>query len=210
MSFLIQTGRFESGTEEQQFGFRQLFGEDVQRRFDLYFHWYNIIHELGHCFVSQSDLHFSDVQEEMFVNEFAVAYYLYAGETRRLAELKSMVQEILAQMPSPVPEGETFTGFYERIWHTDDIMQVMIYGYFQFRSVLEALEKQRSFESVAADLGFELKPSDIASCDKEVSSENADTYLLTAKENMQTCGMDVPQVRLQLMDDPTVQCVRWE
>ena len=210
MSFVIQSGRFETGTEEQQTAFRQLFGPDVQRRFDLYFHRYNLIHELGHCFVSQSDLHLSDVQEEMFVNEFAVAYYLYAGETRRLAELKSMVSEILDQIPSPVPEGESFTGFYERIWHSDAIMQVLVYGYFQFRSVLEALEKQRSFEDVAAELGFKLRPSDIVACDAEVSSENAETYLLTAKENMKACGMDVPQVRLQLMDDPTVQCVRWE
>ena len=210
MSYVIQSGKYETGTEGQQTGFRRLFGGDALRRFDFYFHWYNLIHELGHCFVNQSDLRLSEIQQEMLVNEFAVGYYRYVGENRRLNELEIMVQDILDQIPSPIPAGESFLGFYERIWKTDAIMQTMIYGYFQFSSVLEALRKQRSFEDVAMELGFRIHPSDVIPCNAELSASNAGAYLNTALENMRAFGMEPPCVRLQLMDDPTIQCVRLE
>ena len=211
MGYVIRSGKYETGTEEQQLGFRQLLGEDALYSFDLYFHWYNIIHELGHCFAGQSNIYQdSNIDQEMFVNEFAVGYYTYAGETEQLNELKAMVQGIIDSMPSPVPEGETFLGFYKRIWNTDALMQVMIYGYFQFRSVLEALEKQRSFEDIASELGFKIHPSDILKCNAGLSSANAEKFLHTALENMKNIGMKIPQVRLELVDDPGIQCAGWE
>ena len=211
MGYVIRSGKYETGTEEQQLGFRQLLGEDAIYSFDLYFHWYNIIHELGHCFTGQSNIYQnSNIDQEMFVNEFAVGYYTYVGETERLNELKTMVQGNIDRMPSPIPEGETFLGFYKRIWNTDALMQVMIYGYFQFRSVLEALDKQRSFEDIAAELGFKIHTSDILKCNSELSSANTEIYLHTALENMKNIGMNIPQVRLELVDDPGIQCAGWE
>ena len=73
MKYKIISGRYETGTEEQQMGYRQLFGGDVQYRFDLYFHWYNLIHELGHCVVEQYGKQMPKVAEEMFVNKFAIS-----------------------------------------------------------------------------------------------------------------------------------------
>ncbi len=211
MGYVIRSGKYETGTEEQQLAFRQLLGEDALYAFDLYFHWYNIIHELGHCFAGESNIYQdSNIDQEMFVNEFAVGYYTYVGETQRLNELKKMVQEILDRMPSPIPEGETFLDFYKRIWNTDALMQVMIYGYFQFRSVSEALRKQRSFEDIAVELGYKIHPSDILKCNEELSSANAEKYLNTALENMKNIGMKIPQVRLELADDPGIQCAGWE
>ncbi len=211
MGYVIQSGRYETGTEEQQLGFRQLLGEDALYSFDLYFHWYNIIHELGHCFAGQSNIYQdSNIDQEMFVNEFAIGYYTYVGETQRLNELKALIQGIIDRMPSPVPAGETFLDFYKRIWNTDALMQVMIYGYFQFRSVLEAFKKQRSFEDIATELGVKIRPSDILKCNAELSSANAGKYLDTALENMKEFGFDIPRVRLELMDDPGIQCARWE
>lgn len=210
MSYVIQSGKYESGTLEQQSGFRQLFGNNVLSRFDLYFHWYNLIHELGHCFVGQSQMQLSDIQQEMFVNEFAVGYYRYVGEIRRLKELQTMVEGVMDQLPSPVPAEESFIAYYERIWNTDAIVQTTIYGYFQFNSVLAALKKQRSFEDAAMELGQRIHPSEVITCHAELCSSNAGKYLDTALANMKAFGMDVPSVRLQLMDDPTIQCVRWE
>ena len=85
-----------------------------------------------------------------------------------------------------------------------------VYGYFQFSSVLEVLKKQRSFEDTAKELGFGIHPSVVIRCPAELSSANAEKYLNTALENMKACGMNVPQVRLLLMDNPAIQCVRWE
>ncbi|MDF2588114.1 MAG: hypothetical protein K0S41_1955 [Anaerocolumna sp.] len=48
MEYKIISGRYETGTEEQQKGYNQLFGDErIQEKFDLYFHWFNIVHEIG-------------------------------------------------------------------------------------------------------------------------------------------------------------------
>lgn len=48
--YTIISGRFETGTPEQKNAFMQLFGKEETRNFfDLYFHWYNLVHEIGHC-----------------------------------------------------------------------------------------------------------------------------------------------------------------
>ena len=208
--YKILSGRFESGTEEQQAGYRQLFGEAVQYRFDLYFHWYNLIHELGHCMVERYGLEMPEVKEEMFVNEFAVAYYRYAGEAERLEELRNILQGIIDQMPSPVPDGETFLSFYERIWNTDEIMQVMIYGYFQLNSVLEAMRVNRSLADVAAELGASFQSAAARKCPGGISADNAAAYLETAVGNLTACGLSIPEVRLELLENPLIQCAQPE
>ena len=54
MKYVIMSGKFESGNEEQQQGYKMLFGaENIQYFFDLYFHWYNLVHEMGHCIVEK-------------------------------------------------------------------------------------------------------------------------------------------------------------
>ena len=210
MVYVIQSGRYETGTPEQQMGFRQLFGEEVQYRFDLYFHWYNLIHELGHILVSQSNLKLTDIQEEMFVNEFAVSYYRYVGENPRLYDLQRILQEIIDQMPAPMPAGESFLEYYTRIWNTAELMQVMTYGYFQLNSVLEAMKKQRSLEDIAGDLEVRMNHAPTKTYKEEISSNAAEKVLQTAITNLRQLNFPVPEVRLQLMDDPSIQCARRE
>ena len=232
MKYKIISGRYESGTEEQQAGYAQLFGGDVQHRFDLYFHWYNLIHEVGHCIVEQYGKQMPQVKEEMFVNEFAVAYYRYAGESERLGELQGILQEIIDQMPSPVPEGETFLSFYERIWGTEELMQVLTYGYFQLNSVLEAMKSNRGLAAVAAELGATLREdvraagatikeanmqaseatgdATLRTCDATVSSAGAAAFLETAVANLKALGLTVPEIKLELTDNPMIQCAQPE
>lgn len=45
----ITTGQYVTAPLEQQLMIRHLLGEDVENHFDIYFHWYNMIHELGHA-----------------------------------------------------------------------------------------------------------------------------------------------------------------
>ena len=232
MKYKIISGRYESGTEEQQAGYAQLFGGDVQHRFDLYFHWYNLIHEVGHCIVEQYGKQMPQVKEEMFVNEFAVAYYRYAGESERLGELQGILQEIIDQMPSPVPEGETFLSFYERIWGTEELMQVLTYGYFQLNSVLEAMKSNRGLAAVAAELGATLREdvraagatikeanmqaseatgdATLRTCGAPVSSAGAAAFLETAIANLKALGLTVPEIKLELTDNPMIQCAQPE
>ena len=73
MDYLIVSGKYEKGTEEQQLGSIQLWGdEDIQGTFDLYFQWYNLIHELGHALLRFQGIEMNPVEEEVFVSCFAV------------------------------------------------------------------------------------------------------------------------------------------
>lgn len=212
MNYIIMSGRFETGNEEQQQGYMMLFGaEDIQYFFDLYFHWYNIIHETGHCLVEKQGAKMSRVGEEMYVNSLAVAYYRYMGDDQRLKELQDRLTKILSQFPAPMPEGESFTAFYERIWNTEQINNVMIYGYFQLNSVLEALKADRSLKDVLREIGIDIREfEDKKPCTAEITSSNASTFLNDAISNLTAMGVDVPNIRIELVDDPMIQCARPE
>ena len=58
-------------------------------------------------------------------------------------------------------------------------------------------------------IGAEIKASDnLEKCPAEIKSENAELFLNTARKNLQTMGVDVPEIRLELVDDPMIQCAR--
>lgn len=211
MIYKIISGKFESGNEEQQAGYKMLLGEeDILRKFDLYFHWYNIIHEVGHCLVEKYGLELSQVKEEMFVNEFAVGYYRYIGEDEKLNELNLILNEVIQKIPSPIPDGESFISFYERIWNTEELMNVMVYGFFQFNSVLEAMKNNGDFTDVARELGLLIKEAPVQKCDKEINSENAEGFLNVALENLGLFGIEVPEIKLELCDNPMIQRAQCE
>ena len=211
MKYKIISGRYETGNEEQQMGYKMLFGEEnIQYKFDLYFHWYNLVHEMGHCLVEKYGLKLSPVQEEMYVNELAVAYYRYVGDADRLEELKAMLVTILDHMSSPVPDGESFTSFFESIWGTELLMNVMTYGYFQLNSVLEAMKIGRGFAEVISKLGVTINMDDVKRCEEEIASNNADKFLTAAIENIIACGLEVPEISLELVDNPMIQCAQSE
>lgn len=211
MSYIIMSGRYETGTAEQQQGYAMLLGADnIQYKFDLYFHWYNLVHELGHCIKSGTRAEMTNLREEMYVNELAVSYYRLLGEDSRLSELESMIANSIANIPSPVPEGRDFIEFYESIWGTDQLMNVMVYGYLQLNSVLMALRGNRTLADVLGDIGISIDTSKaLAHCDLPIASESAETFLRTARENMIALGVDVPEIRLELQDNPEIQCARY-
>ncbi|HWT74888.1 MAG TPA: hypothetical protein VN258_09255 [Mobilitalea sp.] len=75
---VIKTGKYETGSEEQKNNFILCFGsENTQETFDIYFHWYNVIHEFGHILFSMKEHPFTITDEEQLVNNFAVAYWKY-------------------------------------------------------------------------------------------------------------------------------------
>lgn len=213
MNYVIMSGCYETGTEEQKQGCKMLFGEErIEYFFDLYFHWYNVVHEMGHCIAARYGAEMPKAEEEMYVNALAVAYYRFAGEEVRLTELKDRLSKILSQFPSPVPEGEDFLAFYKRIWGTEALNNPMIYGYFQFRSVLEALEHPQALDRVLAQIGIEI---DRKCCEDEgdrkrnaIGTENAALFLKNAREALISLGVDVPEIRMELQKDPMIQCAR--
>ena len=214
--YKIISGQYESGTAEQQEGYKQLFGEDnIQYKFDLYFHWYNIIHELGHCLVDIKELRetpdLTSVREEMLVNQFAVAYWKYIGREDKVKELEMLLNDILANIPSPVPNGREFTEYYESIWGPETFNSVILYGYFQLNSVLEAIRQNNDLRAVLAFMNIELTEDIVLNTyDDTICASNAHKVLNVALENLNKLEIPSLEVCLELVDNPMIQCAQEE
>ncbi len=215
MIYKIISGRYETGTQEQQEGFAQLFGnEDIQFRFDLYFHWYNVIHELGHCLVASRKISMDPVQEELYVNTFAVAYWKMADADGNLQKLREMIAEVLNRIPSSVPPETDFISFFQSIWNSEAMQTVAMYGYFQLACVLEAMKAEKNFWEVLDEIGISAVPtSPIQKYTGEISSECAQDVVRLCIANLSNAGIVFEnfQIELELVDNPEVQCARiWE
>lgn len=209
MNYKIKTGQFEKGTKEQKAAFIELFGkEETQYKFDLYFHWYNIVHEYGHCLCNFYQTGTVELGQELLVNRFAVGFWSYAGYDAELRDLEKMLQEILQKIPCPVPEGLSFTEFYEQIWHTDQIMEVPIYGYFQFKSVLMALEEKEGLAEVFQEMEICRPLKDVVYPYKKysISAKTAQEVLDDLQRFLDGLGLEHPNVKLELVDDPSTHC----
>ena len=210
MTYKIISGQYEAGTQEQQAGYRMLFGEEnIQYKFDLYFHWYNIVHELGHCVADAQKMNMSHVQEEMLVNEFAVAYWKYVGAEAQLKELEAMLKGIIANLNCPVPSNIGFAEYYESVWGTEVLNNVVLYGYFQLNSVLEALNGKKDLKTILKSMNIDWN-SDIVMSKYEgaVCAQNAYRVLDNAVANINKLGIETIQVSIELVDNPMIQCAQ--
>ena len=211
--YTIQTGKFEKGTKEQQSAFINLFGcENIQYKFDFYFHWYNIVHEYGHCLCSHSNSDIIGLKQEFLVNDFAVNLWAYAGYEKELKALYKMLNEILERIKNPVPETLSFIDYYGQIWESDKIMEVPIYGYFQFKSVQMALEDRRNLKDIFREMGIKREIKECIFSYKEyvVSSEMATEVLCDIRMMLKKMNIEQPAVNIELVDDPSVHCVRYD
>lgn len=209
MNCIIYSGQFEKGTQEQQAVFSQLFGsQNTQYKFDFYFHWYNIIHEYGHCLCMYYDSDIIGMKQEFLVNRFAVSIWRFAGYEQELKDLEKMINEILQRIKDPVPNHMSFTGYYEEIWGTDELMKVPIYGYFQFKSVLMALENREDLENVLIEMGIHKEVGDQSlACKKyPISADTAKEAIHDIRHLLNSLGIEQPLVDVELVDDPSIQC----
>ena len=212
MSYTINTGQFETGTPEQQAVFIQLFGsENIQYKFNLYFHWYNIAHEYGHCLCSYHKSNIIGLKQEFLVNRFAVSIWQYAGYEQELKTLQKMLSEMLQRIKNPVPENMSFTDYYEQIWATDEIIKVPIYGYFQFKSVQTALANREDLATVLGEMGIHTEISNRPLSHKKysISVQTAKEALHDIRYLLDSLGIEQPMVDVELVDDPSIHCVNY-
>lgn len=209
MSYEIISGKYETGTMEEQMGFAQLFGEEsVQKKFDLYFHWYNIIHEIGHVLVDINNVDMDDVNEELFANSFAVAYWKEVDKKNNLNRVKEMINHIIKDIPSPLTKESNFKEFFKKIWGTEIMNSVMMYGYFQLCCVLEAFNLDKNLSDVLQEVGYkEVSLSNMKPYSYEVNSENTKKVLENCLDNLKACGVtNLSKITLKLVDNPEMQC----
>jgi len=157
-ALVITTGLYGHGTPEQNAEVNGILGEDAEHEFATYFFWYNTIHEVGHAIVhfnSTEPLHMVD--EEILVNDFAIAYWLHHGEEHKLGELQAIVTYALENFESPVPEGVSHIDYGREMIATGnpDFFTFNNYGWFQFNMVNDSLQRRRTLEDVLVEMGVE-------------------------------------------------------
>lgn len=208
MGYKIISGKYETGTKEQQIGYNQLFGDErVQEKFDLYFHWYNIVHEIGHIIVDDQNVTMDKVDEELFVNCFAVAYWRSVDKCNNLIKVQHMIQDILNHMPSPIPQGVSFHDYFKSIWGTEQMNSIMMYGYFQISCVSEAFKSNKHLSELLSELGYEyIDTSLVKEYSEMILSENATKVLNHCIKNLNDIGVSITDVSLELVDNPEIQC----
>lgn len=209
MEYKIISGQFDRGTEEQKAAFVHLFREDnTQYKFDLYFHWYNIVHEYGHCLLDYYNKSIGGVKEEILVNQFAVGYWKHMGCEKELEILEEILSEILQRLPNPVPDNMSFVEYYTQIWGTDLLMRVDIYGYLQFKSVLLALEGTEELSAIFEKMGISgsLDKKENPCNEYSITAQTAKTVLDNLQLMLEDSGIKHPDVQLKLVDDPSIHC----
>ena len=208
MGYKIISGRYETGTQVQQMGYNQLFGnEKIQEKFDLYFHWFNIVHEIGHIVVDLQKVDMDKVDEELFANCFAVAYWRSVDNSNNLAKVQHMISDILKYMPSPIPKNIIFNDFFKSIWGTEQMNSVMTYGFFQISCVSEAFKSNKSLSDLLSEVGYEnINTSAVKAYNEDVNAENAGKVLNQCIENLNSIGVMITNVNIELVDNPEIQC----
>jgi len=148
---VIVNGLYGQGTPAQNEMIHALLGGELARdRFELYFQWYNTIHELGHLITIYHSTHdFRHlVEEELLVNAFAVAFWTYFGEAEKLYALEEAVEYILSNMTPPVENMHHLDFMREAVDEERfaEIFTFEIYGWFQFSIVSELLRERESLD----------------------------------------------------------------
>ena len=204
--FLIKTARYGKGSEVDNNNVKIALGnENTEEKFNLYFQWYNVIHELGHgILMYNSDVKLSNVDEEQLVNDFAVAYWLYYGEEDKINELSNIVEYAVNNIKSDAEQGVTYKEFAEKNWNKPSFNTFNNYGWFQYSCVKESLNKRKPLDIVLKEMGIEninLPTPELL--DYPIINEEVSTQIVSdAVNNFHKWGLKFPNTYQSFSDDP--------
>ena len=204
--FLIKTARFGKGSEIDNNNVKIALGnENTEEKFNLYFQWYNVIHELGHgILMYNSDIKLTNVEEEQLVNDFAVAYWLYYGEEDKINELSHIVEYAVNNIESDAEEGVTYKEFAEKNWNKPSFNTFNNYGWFQYSCVQTSLKNKKTLDTVLKEMGLEninLPAPELL--EYPIINEEVSTQIVNdAVNNFHKWGLKFPNVYQSFSDDP--------
>lgn len=201
----ITTGVYKRGTKEQQTLVETLFGnQNVEYYYEIYFHWYNVIHELGHALIATNlKEEYHPVDEEQLVNDFAVAYWRYYGEEVKLTDLGKIVSSTLPRFTRPVSSDTSYLEYAKEKWGQESLYNFNNYGWFQFNCVSASLETQKSnLEAILQQMGgvnvrTQRQERFIYSIDEAMAA----SVLKDAAITLAKWGMKVPVIKLAFSND---------
>jgi hypothetical protein len=162
-AIVIIVGRYGQGTPEENEMVRSILGhENSQERFNIYFNWFNTVHEIGHAVEHYlQDEGFGFLDGEKFANAFAAGFWAHYGDEETFNMLREIISHAVENIDSPRPYVETLYDF-ARLWDAEEVPTATelfafeSYGWFQFNMVYRVLYEMRDFATVLREAGFEV------------------------------------------------------
>jgi len=201
----IITGRYGKGTPEQNKLVTRILGKShAAERFEIYFHWYNLIHELGHAimwFYVEPRPH--PVDEEVLVNQFAVAYWKYHGETKKLEALEEILAYALRQYARPTDKHTSAIAYAKGKWSTEELFNFNNYGWFQRSCVADILKESVSLRAMLEKMGIaNIVDQPQKMLRYELNTEMPMHVIKDAAAILRDWGVFLPDARITFDNDP--------
>lgn len=204
--FLITTASYGKGSKKDNALVEKVMGkENPEERFKIYFQWYNVVHELGHGVLHyNSDLKIDKAKEEQLVNDFAVAYWMYYGETDKLVELADIANYAASQLESPIKDESKYLEYAEKNFNKKEFKTFNNYGWFQFTCVKESVKNMKSLEKVLKEMGIEnYKLNKQKTLEYETINEETSGIIIDdAIENFNEWGLYFPKAHQKFSNNP--------
>ncbi len=193
---MVYTGRYGTGNEEENAFINKVMGPNAEDNYKLYFYWYNVVHESGHgLMMFNGNKKQTYAENEMLVNKFAVAYWRRFGEEEKIIKLEQIVDYALSQLNNPAKNGQSIVEWFNENYENQMKNQSFNdYGYFQFASVKEALESDKSLE----DIVYEMTDKRVTITDKlltynSIDEESSTQVIMDASDNYREWGLNYPE-----------------
>ena len=219
---VIVNGLYGQGTEEQNAMIRGLLGGEYAReRFELYFQWYNSIHELAHVITVHNGTYDPQnmglrhmVDEEILANSFAVAFWMYYGEDGKLDALEEMVEYVLSNITPPVDDMSHLDFMREGVDGERYVpFTFEVYGWFQFSLVRDILHERDSLD--LASLLTEMTGGNVQAQPRQVfiyetlGTDMVPIILADAISILRDWGVDFPDVYVSFSTDPNMHAMQY-
>lgn len=230
-AFLITTARYGAGSEsDNQNVITALGAENTEENFNLYFQWYNVVHELGHGMITfhgernlvtvednannefnivkfleeNSENVVWDVYEEQLVNDFALAYWMYMGEDEKIQQLETVVNHALEHIDSDAKEGQNYISFAIENWNKSSFNTFNNYGWFQYSCVKNSLENRKTLDVVLREMG--ITDFDLSKLEKkhygEINEETSKQIVQDVVINFKQAGLEFPKTYQKFSNNP--------
>ena len=189
--------------------------KNTEERFRLYFQYYNVIHEMGHgLLIYNKGVNVPIADEEQLVNDFAVAYWNYYGEPKKMEELYDIVTYAVENVGDNYKNGVDYLENARK--HSDDndfdddFFNFNDYGWFQFSSVKHSIEQNKSLEDVLKEMGFkDFKLTEKKILKHNMTDEAESTAIINeAVRNFNEWGLYFPEAHQSFSSDPNMNASR--
>ena len=193
---MVCTGRYGTGSEEENEFIDKVMGDDAEETFKLYFYWFNVIHETGHgIMMFNGNKNYTDAENEMLVNKFAAAYWRKYGEEDKLKKIEELADYALSKLDNPAKDGQSIVEWLNEHYREQaQNISFNDYGYFQFKSVKEAFECTDSLEEIVEEMtGKKVTLNDKKLTYEKIDEETSTQIILDASDNYREWGLNYPE-----------------